>query len=74
MHIGWVPQPCGGYRGQLAVLVDPPGALGAAYMAAIKPFRHRIVYPAMLKQFERRWRDRPANPDSDPPPHHAGRR
>ena len=36
-----------------AVLVKPNGLLGAAYMAAIRPFRHLIVYPALLRQIER---------------------
>ena len=58
MHIGWVPDGAGGYRGQMAVLVKPNGRLGNAYMAAIKPFRHALVYPRMLSQIERRWRDR----------------
>ncbi|MDQ3935472.1 MAG: DUF2867 domain-containing protein [Actinomycetota bacterium] len=58
MHMSWVPDGTGGYRGQMAVYVKPNGLLGNAYMAAIKPFRHLIVYPAMLRQFERRWRDR----------------
>ena len=35
MHIGWVPDETGGYRGQMAVLVKPNGLLGTAYMAAI---------------------------------------
>ena len=30
MHIGWVPDGAGGYRGQMAVLVKPNGLLGAA--------------------------------------------
>jgi len=55
MHLGWVPDGAGGYRGQMAVLVRPNGLKGAAYMAAIKPFRHLIVYPAMLRQIERDW-------------------
>ena len=54
MHIGWVPDGNGAYRGQMAVLVKPNGLLGNAYMAAIKPFRHLIVYPAMIRQIERR--------------------
>jgi hypothetical protein len=58
MHLGWVALPHGGYRGQMAVLVKPNGLLGHAYMAAIKPFRHLIVYPALLRQIEQRWRDR----------------
>jgi hypothetical protein len=56
MHIGWVPDGAGGYRGQMAVYVKPNGRLGTAYMAAIRPFRHLIVYPAMLRQIERTWR------------------
>ena len=58
IHIGWVQDGSGGYRGQLAVLVKPNGLLGAAYMAAIKPFRHLIVYPLALRQTERAWRKR----------------
>ena len=29
------------------------GLLGTTYMAAIRPFRHLIVYPPLLKQIER---------------------
>jgi hypothetical protein len=58
LHIGWVPDGAGGFRGQMAVLVKPNGLLGNAYMAAIKPFRHLIVYPALLRQWERAWRRR----------------
>jgi hypothetical protein len=59
VHLGWVPDGNGGYRGQLAVLVKRNGALGTWYMAAIKPFRHLIVYPAMIRAIERAWRARP---------------
>jgi hypothetical protein len=55
-HIGWVPDGAGGYRGQWAVLVKPNGLLGTVYMAAIRPFRHLIVWPSMLRQIEREWR------------------
>jgi hypothetical protein len=55
MHIGRVPDEGGGYRLQLAVLVKPNGLLGNAYMAAIRPFRHLIVYPAILREVERKW-------------------
>ena len=58
LHLGWVPDETGGYRGQMAVLVKPNGLLGTGYMAAIKPFRHLIVYPQMLRQIERAWRRR----------------
>ena len=56
LHLGWVPDQADGYRGQMAVLVKPNGLLGAFYMAAIRPFRHLIVYPAMLRQIGRDWR------------------
>ena len=56
LHLGWVPDGTGGYRGQMAVLVKPNGPLGTAYMAAIAPFRHAIVYPQMLGAIGRTWR------------------
>ncbi len=56
MHLGWVSDGTSGYRGQMAVLVKPNGLLGSAYMAAIKPFRYLIVYPALMRQIEREWR------------------
>jgi len=56
LHLGWVDDGRGGYRGQMAVLVKPNGRLGAGYMAAITPFRHAIVYPRMLKEIGRQWR------------------
>jgi hypothetical protein len=31
-------------------------------MAAIRPFRHLIVYPAMMRQIEREWRARAGEP------------
>ena len=39
----------------MAVLVKPNGLCGTAYMAAIAPFRHLIVYPTILREGERRW-------------------
>ena len=60
LHLGWVPEESGGYRGQLAVLVKPNGLLGIIYMAVIRPFRHRVVYPLMLREIGQRWRSRAA--------------
>jgi hypothetical protein len=42
----------------MAVLVKPNGLLGTAYMAAIAPFRHLIVYPRMLREIGQSWRAR----------------
>ena len=59
MHLAWVPDGSGGHRGQMAVLVKPNGLFGTVYMAAIRPFRHLIVYPALLRRIERGWRAQP---------------
>ncbi len=64
LHLGWVPDETGGYRGQMAVLVKRNGLLGTAYMAAIAPFRHLIVYPPMLREVGRSWRADAATPSS----------
>ena len=53
VHIGRVRDAAGCYRAQLAVLVKPNGRLGTAYMAAIKPFRHLIVYPSIMREMGR---------------------
>jgi len=55
MHLGWVSDGAGGYRGQMAVLVKPNGLFGNAYITAIKPFRHLIVYPPMMREIGRVW-------------------
>lgn len=47
----------------MAVLVKPNGRFGAAYMAAIKPFRHLIVHPALMRAIERDWQTN-ASPSS----------
>ncbi len=62
MHIGAIQDETGGVRAQMAVLVKPNGLLGNAYMAAIRPFRHLIVYPAMLREGERAWPPRAGEP------------
>jgi hypothetical protein len=46
-HSAWAPQ--------MGVYVKPKGLFGRAYMAAIAPFRHWIVYPAMMRAVEREW-------------------
>jgi hypothetical protein len=55
MHLGWVPDGTGGYHGQMAVYVKPNGLFGTAYMATIRPFRHLIVYPPIMRQIGRTW-------------------
>ncbi len=58
MHLAWVDQGEDRYQGQMAVYVKPRGAFGKGYMALIKPFRHWIVYPALMRQTERTWNTR----------------
>ena len=66
MHFGRVPDEDGGFSAQLAIIVKPNGLLGNAYMAAIKPFRHLIVYPPMMRDVGNAWkaelRRGPGNP------------
>jgi Protein of unknown function (DUF2867) len=71
MHLAWVRGSEGVYRGQMGVYVKPRGRLGATYMALIGPFRHLIVYPALMRQIGREWDARPRRnpiPDQNHPP------
>jgi hypothetical protein len=58
MHLAWVDRGAGRYQGQMAVYVKPRGRFGRGYMELIKPFRHWIVYPALMRQLERAWKRR----------------
>jgi hypothetical protein len=58
LHLAWVDQGQGVYRGQMGIYVKTRGKLGAMYMALIGPFRHLIVYPALMRQIERAWEAR----------------
>ena len=60
LHLAWVEQGNGRHRGQMGVYVKPRGKLGATYMALIRPFRHLIVYPALMRQIGRAWQARAA--------------
>ena len=58
VHLAWIDQGEGHYRGQLGVYVKPRGRLGDLYMMLIQPFRHLIVYPALMRQIGRVWDER----------------
>lgn len=47
-----------GYRAVLAIHVAPVGPGTRFYMALIDPFRRFVVYPALLRHLQRRWRER----------------
>ena len=66
MHLGLIPDGPDGFRVQMAVYVKPNGAFGRAYMAAIKPFRHLIVYPPMLRDVQRQWQAAAREPTATP--------
>jgi Protein of unknown function (DUF2867) len=71
MHLAWIEKGEGLYQGQMGVYVKPRGRFGAAYMALIAPFRHRVVYPALMRQIERAWNARIA-PDRGSAPGFVG--
>ncbi|WP_206515617.1 DUF2867 domain-containing protein [Georgenia faecalis] len=75
-HLGWVPTHDGEYELRMAALVKPNGRFGRVYMAAIKPFRYLIVYPALTRKWERAWRERDRlvlGPDAGAPTPRPGR-
>jgi hypothetical protein len=55
LHLAWVEQAAGRYRAQMGVYIKPRGRLGGAYMMLIQPFRHLIVYPALMSRIGRAW-------------------
>lgn len=58
LHLSWIDHGGGRYRGRLAVYVKPRGVAGRAYLMLIAPFRHSIVYPALMRQIGRAWDER----------------
>ncbi len=55
LHLGWIEENQGSWRGQMAVLAKPNGLLGRTYMTVIRPFRHLVLYPALMRQIQREW-------------------
>ncbi len=55
LQLTWVPEGQGRHRGRLNVYVKPRGRSGRAYLRFISPFRHLVVYPALLRRMEREW-------------------
>jgi len=61
IHFGWVPER---RQAQMTVLVRPNGLLGQLYMLAIKPFRYPSIYPVLMADVEKVWRERSTTPPS----------
>jgi hypothetical protein len=55
VQLAWVDQGAGRFRGRLGIYVKPRGNLGEAYLRLIEPFRHFVVYPALMRQIGRAW-------------------
>jgi Protein of unknown function (DUF2867) len=68
MQLTWIEQAAGEHHGQMGVYVKPRGRWGAAYMRMISPFRHWVVYPALLRQIEQAWDARRAERPNVPSP------
>ena len=58
VHLAWVTTGDTSYNGQMGVYVKPRGRLGPFYMSAIAPFRHYIVYPALMRRLGTAWQQR----------------
>ena len=55
MHLGRVSISETQWSPQLGIYVKPRGRLGPFYMKLISPFRHYIVYPAMMRAAKTGW-------------------
>ncbi|MEX0874292.1 MAG: DUF2867 domain-containing protein [Actinomycetota bacterium] len=53
LHFGLVEAGDGRSQPHMAIYVKPHGLLGRLYVKAIAPFRHLIVYPALMRRIER---------------------
>lgn len=62
LHFGWCAAHDGSCTPRMAVYVKSRGLLSDAYMGAIAPFRHWVVYPAWIAGITRRWERRASSP------------
>ncbi len=58
IHLAWVSLDDLTYVGQMGIYVKNRGRLGQIYMPAIAPFRHYIVYPALMRRLGPAWQQR----------------
>lgn len=57
IHVGWIKKNDNHYTATLAIYVIPRGIYGKIYLKLIEPFRHHIVYPAILKAIKEQWQE-----------------
>jgi hypothetical protein len=55
LHVGWVHKEGSRYAPQLAVYSKSRGRWGRMYMWLISPFRHWVVYPALMRSAKKKW-------------------
>ena len=60
------PTSCVQFVGRRTLISAHRGPRGTVYMTAIRPFRHLIVYPLMMRKIGRDWRARAADPIATP--------
>jgi hypothetical protein len=58
LHLAWIEDGDGRYRAQMGVYVKAHGRFGEIYLKLIAPFRHFIVYPALMRHIGRVWETR----------------
>lgn len=58
VHFAWIAGDGDSYFGQMGIYVKNRGRLGRIYMPAIAPFRHYIVYPALMRRLGPAWQRR----------------
>lgn len=58
LHLAWLQADAETYVGQMGIYVKNRGKLGRLYMPAIAPFRHYIVYPALMRRLGPAWEQR----------------
>ncbi|MBI3557402.1 MAG: DUF2867 domain-containing protein [Deltaproteobacteria bacterium] len=52
IHLGWA-----GAQPEMAVYIKTRGFMSRLYMAGISPFRHVVVYPALIRSVRRHWEE-----------------
>jgi hypothetical protein len=57
IHVGWIKKKEDYYTATLAIYVKPRGLYGKGYLKLIEPFRHHIVYPAMMRAMKAQWQE-----------------
>ena len=58
VHFAWVPVEGANHVAQMGIYTKTRGRFGGAYMIAIAPFRHYVVYPALMRRLESAWKQR----------------